>query len=47
MSSEMVWNLVNRTQLTYILREVSEPRSADIGESPWLVSGIQGYQIGR
>ena len=34
-SSEMVWNLVNRAQLTNILREVSEPWSADIGESPF------------
>ena len=35
MSSETVWNLVNCAQLTYILRVVSEPWSADIGESPF------------
>ena len=41
MTSEMVRNLVNRIQLTYILLEVSE-HSADAGYvMAWLVTYIQ------
>ena len=46
MTSEMVQNLVNRAQLTYILLEVSE-QSADPGYVMAWLSGLPDWAISR